>query len=167
LLVWAGAAVAVLLALLGLGLADTVWWVSMALLAVWLLRFDVATRQWRARGWAGHTAICLLVGYGWLALAAALGLAGQAVAWHALWLGFVLAMVFGHAPIMLPALAGWRPAPTRWALLPLGVLGASVLLRVLASIGGWPAGLALAGAGHALALVLFGVVMVRAVRRGR
>lgn len=167
LLVWAGAAVAVLLAPLGLGLADTVWWVSMALLAVWLLRFDVATRQWRARGWAGHTAICLLVGYGWLALAAVLGLVGQVVAWHALWLGFVVAMVFGHAPLMLPALAGWRPAPTRWALLPLGVLGASVLLRVSASIGGWPAGLALAGAGHALALVLFGAVMVRAVRRGR
>ena len=54
-----------------------------------------------------------MVGYVWLALAAVLGLLGQTVAWHTLWLGFVMAMVFGHAPIMLPALAGWRPEPTR------------------------------------------------------
>ena len=78
-----------------------------------------------------------------------------------------MAMVFGHAPIMLPALAGWRPEPTRWALLPLGLLGASLALRVAASATGWTAGLAMAGAGHALAFVLFGGVMVRAVRRGR
>ena len=36
-------------------------------------------RQWQAKGWAGHTAICLSVGYVWLALGAALGLAGQIV----------------------------------------------------------------------------------------
>ncbi|WP_374408527.1 hypothetical protein [Hydrogenophaga sp.] len=166
LLVWAGAVAAVLGALLWPGAAQTLWWITMALLAAWLLRWDVATRQWRAKGWAGHTAICLVVGYVWLAVACVLGLAGLAVAWHALWLGFVMAMVFGHAPIMLPALAGWRPEPTRWALLPLGVLGASLALRVLASASGWPAGLAAAGAGHALAFVLFGGVMVRAVRRG-
>lgn len=165
--VWAGSVSAVLLALLRPDQANQLWWITMALLAAWLLRWDVATRQWRARGWAGHTAICLLVGYVWLALACLLGLAGLAVAWHALWLGFVMAMVFGHAPIMLPALAGWRPEPTRWALLPLAVLGLSLALRVGASVTGWPAGLAAAGAGHALAFVLFGAVMVRAVRRGR
>ena len=167
LVVWAVSVVAVMLALLQPDLASTLWWAAMALLAAWLLRWDVATRQWRAKGWAGHTALCLLVGYVWLAVACLLGLLGQTVAWHALWLGFVMAMVFGHAPIMLPALAGWRPEPTRWALLPLGVLGASLALRVLASASGWPAGLAAAGAGHALAFVLFGGVMVRAVRRGR
>ncbi len=167
LLVWAGSVAAVLLALWQPGVAAVLWWITMALLAAWLLRWDVATRQWRAKGWAGHTAICLVVGYVWLALASVLGLMGQTVAWHAVWLGFVMAMVFGHAPIMLPALAGWRPEPTRWALLPLAVLGASLALRVGASVSGWAAGLSMAGAGHALAFVLFGAVMVRAVRRGR
>ena len=167
LMVWAGAVAAVLLALWRPGVATVLWWITMALLAAWLLRWDVATRQWRARGWAGHTAICLVVGYVWLATGSVLGLMGQTVAWHALWLGFVMAMVFGHAPIMLPALAGWRPEPTRWALLPLAVLGASLALRVGASVTGWAAGLSMAGAGHALAFVLFGAVMVRAVRRGR
>ncbi|MFP8777182.1 hypothetical protein [Hydrogenophaga sp. RWCD_12] len=164
---WAGAVAAVLMALLRPDLAGMLWWITMALLAAWLLRWDVATRQWRANGWAGHTAICLLVGYVWLAMAAVLGLLGQTVAWHALWLGFVMAMVFGHAPIMLPTLAGWRPEPTRWALLPLSLLGASLALRVASAVTAWPTGLMLAGAGHALAFVLFGAVMVRAVRRGR
>jgi len=167
LLVWAVLCAAVLVAVVKLSVAFTLWWLAIAALAVWLLRFDVATKQWHAKGWAGHTAICLTVGYGWLLLAAAFALAGQTVGWHFLWLGFVMAMVFGHAPIMLPALAGWRPEPTRWALLPLGVLGASLALRALALGTGWASGLAVAGAGHALAFVLFGAVMVRAVRRGR
>lgn len=165
--VWAGAGTAVLLALWRPGVAVMLWWITMALLATWLLRWDVATRQWRAKGWAGHTAICLVFGYVWLAVGSVLGLMGQTVAWHALWLGFVMAMVFGHAPILLPALSGWRPEPTRWALLPLAVLGASLALRVVTTVTGWTPGLSIAGAGHALAFVTFGAVMVRAVRRGR
>jgi hypothetical protein len=174
---WSSSAFVAIWAALGLSIALAaadllpaalgLWWSALAALAAWLLRFDVATRQWRARGWSGHTAICLSVGYGWLGLAAAFAFAGHPVAWHLVWLGFVMAMVFGHAPIMMPALAGWRPEPTRWALLPLGVLGASLALRAAATSAGWPAGLAAAGAGHALAFVLFGAIMVRAVRRGR
>lgn len=164
--VWAATGAAALAALRWPNIATTTWWGATGALALWLLRFDVATRQWRARGWAGHTALCLVVGYVWLALAAVAGLAQQTVAWHLLWLGFVMAMVFGHAPILLPALAGWRPEPTRWGLLPLAVLGVSLALRAVATATGNDAGLALAGAGHALAFVLFGAVMVRAVRRG-
>ncbi|MFC7434157.1 hypothetical protein ACFQNJ_06490 [Hydrogenophaga bisanensis] len=164
--VWAGVALSVALATWASTLAFGLWWVSMAALALWLLRFDVALRQWQAKGWAGHTAICLSVGYVWLALGAALGLAGQIVAWHLVWLGFVMAMVFGHAPIMMPALAGWRPVHTRWALAPLAVLGLSLVLRVVGTLTADGALMALAGTGHALAFVFFGAVMIRAVRRG-
>ena len=164
---WVGCGVALALTLAWPGAAQTLWWGLMAVLTAWLLVFDVARLQWRAAGWAGHTARCLLVGYGWLGVAAGLGLAGQTSAWHALWLGFVWAMVFGHAPIMLPALAGWRPRPTRWALLPLGVMGLSLAARILADALAWPALKGLAGAGHALAWGLFAAIMVRAVRQGR
>ena len=163
---WAGLLLAVVLALLVPAAAYTLWWWLSAALSLWLLRFDLARLQWRARGWAGHTAICLTVGYVWLALAAVAGLSGWPVAWHLLWLGFVMAMVFGHAPIMLPALAGWRPQPTRAALWPLGVLGLSLLLRVAGTLTAASPLLALAGAGHVLAFLLFGLVMARAVRRG-
>ncbi|WP_271008896.1 hypothetical protein [Paucibacter sp. B51] len=149
-------------------LAARLGWAVLGLLALWLLRFDLARLQWRMPGWAGHTAICLLLGYVWLLAAAAAGLAGQGqaggVAWHLLWLGFVFAMVFGHAPLMLPALAGLRPRHSRWALLPLGLMGASLLLRSLAALAGLPAWLALAGTGHALALLLFGLIMAWLLR---
>lgn len=65
---------------------------------------------------------------------------------------------------MLPALAGLRPRHSRWALLPLGLMGASLLLRSLAALAGLPAWLALAGAGHALALLLFGLIMAWLLR---
>jgi hypothetical protein len=165
-LVWAAAALAPVLAWPWPRHATTLWWLAMAALAAWLLRFDLALRQWRAPGWAGHTAICLSVGYGWLALAAAFGLAGQAAAWRLLWLGFVMAMVFGHAPIMLPALAGWRPVPTRGAWVPLALLGASLLLRTAGQLAAQDHWLALAGIAHALALLLFGAILAWAVRRG-
>lgn len=150
-------------------LAAPVGWALQGLLALWLLRFDLARLQWRMPGWAGHTAICLLVGYAWLLAAAVAGLSGQdragGVAWHLLWLGFVMAMVFGHAPLMLPALAGLRPRHSRWALWPLALLGLSLLLRSAASLGGQPQWLALAGAGHALALLGFGLTMAWLVAR--
>jgi hypothetical protein len=153
-LAWAGA----LQPALGL------WWLALLLLAVWLLAFDLAPRQRHVPGWPGHTAWCLTVGYAWLALAGALGLMGQAVAWHVVWLGFVFAMVFGHAPIMLPALAGLRPRPTRAALAALALMGASLAWRVAAAVwgdGAVPRGAAL---GHALAVGLFAAVMLHAVR---
>lgn len=161
-------AVALALAALGHGeAAQTVFWSAMGLLALWLLGFDVARRQWRAAGWAAHTARCLLVGYTWLLAAAVLALVHDAGAWHALWLGFVMCMVFGHAPIMLPALAGWRPRPTTWALLPLALLSASLALRLTAPYSAKHSAslFALAGAGHAVSLLLFGAVMAHAVHR--
>jgi len=165
---WAALAAAVALQAAGAGaLAGPLWWTALGALALWLLRFDLAPRQLRAPGWAGHTAACLVVGYGWLLAAAAAGLAGWPVAWHGLWLGFVFAMVFGHAPIMLPALAGLRPRPTRWALLPLALMGASLLLRAAGQQAGWAAALPWAGGGHALAIAVFAGVMVGAVRAGR
>jgi hypothetical protein len=166
---WAGLALAGLLMAWRPELGRPLGFALLGLLALWLLRFDLARLQWRATGWASHTAICLLVGYGWLLAAALSGLAGQGrpggIAWHLLWLGFVFAMVFGHAPIMLPALAGLRPRHSRWALLPLGLLGLSLLMRSAASLWGWPLGLALAGAGHGLALLCFGLTMAWLVAR--
>jgi hypothetical protein len=145
------------------------WWLACAALAAWLLRFDLAPRQRRREGWVGHTGTCLTVGYAWLLVAAILGTLGlwraggaAALAPHALLLGFVFAMVFGHAPIMLPALAGVRPRFTPWALAPLWVMAASLFLRGAALEAGNASWLALAGAGHAGAILAFALLMARA-----
>jgi len=163
---------AVALSPLRAGLAALLLWLACALLALWLLRWDMAPRKWSAPGWPGHVAQCLTVGYVWLLVGALLGLYGAlspgplpAAGLHAVLLGFVLAMVFGHAPIMLPALLRLRPVYSAWARVPLWLLAASLLLRLGASSAGDLPALALAGVGHAVAIVLFGAVMVAAVRR--
>jgi hypothetical protein len=175
---------AVLLALLE-GLADIavlrqhhlstqLWWAGCLLLGSWLLRHDLARRHWRSPGWQGLSAQALVLGYAWLLVGAVLGLAERwwpmlaaGPAWHAVLLGFVFAMVFGHAPIILPALARIEPRYTPWLRWPVWILGASLLLRIGASGFGHPVLLAVAGAGHALAIAWYAVVMVRAARQGR
>jgi hypothetical protein len=134
----------------------------LVLLAAWLARYDIASRTVRAKGLTRYIALCLLTGYAWLAFGGvALFLVPGAsrelwdAALHALMLGFVFAMVFGHAPVILPAVL--RVAfPYRPVLyLPLALLHASLAARVagdLAHEAGWRA---LGAAGNAAAIALF------------
>ncbi len=86
------------------------------LMAAWLLRYDVARRTIRQTGLPRYIAACLLLGYVWLGVGGGIGLwrgalyAGPhyAAMLHAMLLGFVFSMIFGHAPIILPALTGLK-----------------------------------------------------------
>jgi hypothetical protein len=107
-------------------------------LAAWLGRWDVARRTVRQRGLPRFTAACLLSGYAWLAVAGAILLVSGGASngalydavLHALFLGFVLAMVFGHAPIIFPAVLA-VPVPYRPAFYAhLALLHASLALRI-------------------------------------
>lgn len=141
---------------------------GLAGLAVWLARHDIATRGIRGHGQVRFMAACMLAGYLWLGVAAALlaaGPPGQAVfgydaALHAVLIGFVLSMVFGHALIILPAVARIR---VRYAPLlygPLVLLHASVALRVGADCVAWAAGRRWSGALTGLALAAFAAALV-------
>ncbi len=144
-------------------------WPLLLALALWLLAFDIARRQWRAPAWAGHTAHCLLLGYAWAAAAALAGLLGlPQLAWHWLWLGFVMAMVFGHAPIMLPALLRLQPRHSAWAQAPLALMALSLVLRACGQLG-MAADWLLPSAGwlHGLALLSFAALMAGLVRSGK
>jgi hypothetical protein len=85
-------------------------------LALWLLRYDIARHTVRRAGLSRFIAVCLLMGYVWLVVGGIMGIVVSAVyagyqydaLLHALLLGFVISMIFGHAPIILPALTG-RP----------------------------------------------------------
>lgn len=143
-------------------------------LAVWLLRHDIARRTIRSAGLTRYMAVCLLSGYLWLGIAAALGLAGafmpghalRDAALHALLLGFVLAMVFGHAPVILPALTRLGFRWHRGFYLPLLALHITVALRL---ISGMLASFSLrqhAGLGNALVILMFMGFVVVSVRRG-
>jgi hypothetical protein len=150
------ALIAILGALLaGAALSGVLYGLALAALALWLLSFDVARRTVHAHGLSRYMAVCLLLGYGWL-LVAGLAWAATSLGWplrdaalHGLGLGFVIGMVFGHAPVILPAIAriklrfGWA-----WYL-PLAALHASLALRLFVGQPGAGA------AGNALALAAF------------
>ncbi len=118
---------------LGVRLAGT----GLLALTVWLVRNDIARRTVRMAGVTRYIALCLLAGYVWLAVAGAVwvvGGLGSAMIWmdlrlHALFLGFVISMVFGHAPVIVPALLR-VPLPYKpWFYLHLALLHAGLVVR--------------------------------------
>jgi hypothetical protein len=114
-------------------------------LAAWLLRNDLARRTIRQAGLPRFSAVAILAGHGWLGVAgvvlamAPLGAAAFSydAAVHAITIGFVLSMVFGHAPIILPAVTGLRIHYSALAYAPLALLHASVALRVGSDVFAW------------------------------
>ncbi|MFN3566722.1 MAG: hypothetical protein ACK4V1_12150, partial [Burkholderiaceae bacterium] len=91
----------------------------------------------------------------------------DATALHALLVGFVLSMVFGHAPIIFPAVLRVKLPYTPWLYLPLALLHASLLLRVAGVAAESLAVRAWGGAGHAAAIALFIVTMAGNALRAR
>jgi hypothetical protein len=112
-------------------------------LALWLARYDVARRTIRGHGVTRYMAAALLAGYAWLAVAGGLfaGMGQMAVGGaydlgaydaelHAVFLGFVMSMIFAHAPVIVPSVLG-RPLPFRGFLyVPLVLLHVSLILRL-------------------------------------
>jgi hypothetical protein len=145
--------------------------VGLLALATWLIRYDIArvTLRGPARGLSRFVAWCLIGGYAWLALAglawivdATTGSPLRDAELHAVAIGFVVAMLFGHAPIMLPAIARIRVEFDSWFYLPLGVLHASLAIRFLAPA--WGATAAPGSVLNVLAFVSFILVVLRATR---
>ena len=142
-----------------------VYGAALVALAGWLLLFDIARRTLFAQGLSRYMALCLLGGYVWLGVAGvawactAAGLPTRDMALHALGLGFVVGMVMGHAPVILPAVARVKLQFGPWFYLPLALLHASLLIRLG---GGWvDPGLRSSGAAlNAVALVLFAATVI-------
>jgi hypothetical protein len=136
---------------------------ALVALAAWLARYDVARHTVRRAGLTRYIAVCLLAGYAWLAAGGALlalygDVAGGPVfdaQLHALFVGFVFSMIFGHAPLILPAVLGvaipYRPA----FYAPLAVLHLSLVLRVTGDLGGSHHVRMCGGLLNAAAVVLF------------
>ena len=134
---------------------------SLVGLAVWLLRFDIARRTVSAHGLSRYMAVCLLLGYFWLAISGVAwcltsqgAAAARDTALHALSLGFVFSMVLGHAPVILPAIARVKLL-FGWAFyIPLAMLHGSLAVRLVSHWLNldW---LATGAAGNALAIALF------------
>lgn len=141
------------------------------LIGGWQLRFDIARHTVRRPGLPRFAAVGVLLGATWLVVAGALLLGGvlppagpryDAVV-HAVLVGFVLSMVFAHAPIVLPAVAGVAVPFHRILYLPMAVLHLGLAVRVFGDLSGRIPWRRSGGLANAVALVLFvgGVILAR------
>ena len=175
-LVAAGLLVAGLLAaLLWPGIGVRLEGVGLLALALWHAGYDVARRTVRQRGLTRFVALCLLAGYAWLGVAGAVAVGYGSLSYgliydaflHALFLGFVISMIFGHAPVIFPAVL-LRPMPFHAGFYAhVLLLHASLALRVAADLAGALAWRRWAGLLNVTALLLFLVVTAGTVLRAR
>lgn len=172
---------------LGLG-----WFISgaaMPLMALWLLVHDLARRTIRQKDLPRFVAACLLLGYFWLAVSGVFAvvdvlilplLHGTAGSWltvapvvglhydailHAVLLGFVFGMIFGHAPIIFPAVLNVQMKFYPRFYIHLLLLEVAVAWRVIADTAGWWNQREWAGLLAAIAIVVFLAQTITAISR--
>jgi hypothetical protein len=147
-----------------------------AALGVWLLRFDIARRTIRQQGLTRYIAACLLPGYIWLTFGGVLWMVygGKFPAGpiydamlHTIFIGFVFSMIFGHAPVIIPAVMG---VPIKYLpifYLHLGLLHGSLVLRIAGDLLFWQSIRRWGGLLNEVAIILFLLVTGFAVRHGQ
>lgn len=137
--------------------------VSFVVVAIWELRFDLARRTVRQRGLPRFAALGVFAGTLWLG-ASGVGMASFGLPpagpiydahLHTVFIGFVVSMVFAHAPIILPAVARVRVTfgPAFYA--PLVLLHAALLARIAGDLLGASELRRAGGLGNAVAIALF------------
>lgn len=146
-------------------------------LAIWGWRFDIARRTIRMPGLTRYMAVSLLTGYLWLTVAGITWLtagdlhrtdATYDVALHTVFLGFVMSMIFAHAPVIVPAVLHVRLPYRPWFYAHLGLLHVALLVRLVCGDAfgnrlAWQVG----GVGTELAILVFLAVSVTAVLHAR
>lgn len=164
-----GLAVAVLLA--GIVTSAVFYTVGMRLtglgliaISLWLGRFDIARRTVRKAGQTRFIAICLLSGYVWLFLSGLTWLiwGGSYTAGpiygtllHALFVGFIFSLIFGHAPIVAAAVTGQTIPYHPLFYGHLILLHLSLVMRVMGNLEGWILGRQWGGMLNAIAILWF------------
>jgi len=154
-----------------------VFGLALVALGLWLLRYDIARRNLRMSKLPRYIAVCLCAGYVWLLVAGLLliansgplepGAATYDAVLHAVFLGFVFSMVFGHAPIIIPAITRLRLQFHPLFYLPLALLHASLAVRIVADLAGNQPWRLAGGSGNVLAIVLFIAAILASVQLAR
>lgn len=157
---------------LGLGLAPRLFGLTLLGLGIWQLRFDLARRTLRQAGLPRFAAAGILLGAAWLAasgllfLSTPIPVAGPLhdAALHGVFVGYVLSMVFAHAPIILPAVAKVALPFHPILYAPLAVLHLGLFVRVAGDLLAVAVLRETGGLLNALALVSFAAAVLYARR---
>ena len=137
--------------------------VGLLLFGIWLLSFDITKKSIHKPGLSRFIAVCLISGYVWLVVSAILififsipqgGLIYDAIL-HSIFLGFVFSMIFGHAPIIFPAIIGLPINFTNRFYVHLILLHISLIVRIYADLSDWLIGRYWAGMFNSVAIIIF------------
>ena len=148
---------------------------GMLALALWSLRNDIAWRNIRHKlPLTRYIAWCLALGFVWLGIGGALNLVFGAQAagprydalLHSVFVGFVISMIFGHAPIIFPAILGTPIQFYPTFYFHLALLHLSLALRVLSDLINWTQGRLWGGMLNEIAILLFLGMTIYSVRKG-
>lgn len=132
-------------------------------LAIWLLRYDMARKSLRQQGLARYIAVAMMSGYLWLGMAGVLALWQGGVTagflydaiLHAVFVGFVFSMIFGHAPVIFPVVLRLPLSFRTSFYFPLILLHLSLLTRITGDIIKSPPVRMWGGMFNAVAILLF------------
>ena len=141
------------------------------LMAIWLLRYDIARKTIKKDGLPRFVAACLLSGYVWLIVSGLIALeAGNVTAGvkydamlHTLFLGFSFSMIFGHAPIIFPAILDLQITFHKGFYAHLILLHFSLALRVSGDLLLWDQGRRWGGLLNVAVIIIFLVSTVQAI----
>jgi len=165
-----------ILAVMDLNLGTRLSGFSMLALSFWFLKNDLATRNIRhPNPLTRYIAVCLYSGFIWLGIGGSLQLyfgglfAGPYydAALHAVFVGFVISMIFGHAPIIFPAILGSAILFTKMFYGHLILLHASLVLRILGDLASQSDIRKLGGVFNEIAILLFLGMTMYSILKGR
>jgi hypothetical protein len=150
---------------------------AMLALSLWFLKNDLATRTIRhTNPLTRYIGSCLFAGFLWLGLGGMLLLYFGALyagpyydaALHAVFVGFVISMIFGHAPIIFPAILGAPILYHRAFYVHLLLLHLSLLIRLFGDLTGQLDIRKWGGVLNEVAILLFlGMTVYSIVRSGK
>lgn len=149
---------------------------AMTVLALWLLRNDLAWQSVKQAGWPRFTALNRIAGYFWLAVGGIFWIwfarffgAGPLydAMLHTVFLGFVFSAIFAHGPTVLATITQ-RALPFRdGSYLHAGLLQLSLVIRIAGDLALLPGGQKWGGLLNALAIALFILNSLRAIVSAR
>ncbi|NOX37279.1 MAG: hypothetical protein GXO78_07065 [Calditrichaeota bacterium] len=148
---------------------------SLLALTGWLFLNDVARHTVTTSGLPKFTAWSLLSGYawlavtGWLALLAPVQQAGfyYDAFLHTFFVGFVFSMIFGHAPIIFPAILDLKIHFHNRFYFHLILLHIGLLVRTISDLIYWMPGKQIGGVLNVLAILLFLINNARSILQAK
>jgi hypothetical protein len=146
---------------------------GMILLAIWLLKYDMARKSIKVEGQHKFIALALIIGYVWLGVGGILSLIFGNVQTgpyydailHAVLIGFVFSMIMGHAPIIFPAILRVVMDFKNRFYIHLGLLHIALLLRLYSDLIGWETGRLWGGMFNGIAVLLFLLNTVTSIKK--